>query len=1030
MAVDLDPRPQDASPDDHHDLEAHFNMPSVPDNERNAGPGSRNSLAQDELNPTNGYTSAADERERRGLRDRVDGVRDRVQNAKDKVDNVKDKADKIQRGAKATNDALKAGKNLGEGVKAGVQAAKAGKAGAQAAGAASGAATVGVGTAATAAEMAAEAAVNKLRKLAKGDFSFSKKTMFAVAFPVAVMCLFIIAIIYLPKLGAKTVTSTMRNSLTDRVRYTVKTRANLYLADYAQDVLLPNLKECGTAINTDCYAGKVGETQRHQTLYDSWKKGKIMDRINQRYAFTFKAGASDNYEDIQVYKDGQYVTNYKSYYDSGLAIEHVMGITEAQGVNERWLMRHTVNVRFGGKWCIMLCADSDALTNENLDLLDKMKLKVSSRVISKSAARIATLLACGPSCTPEILATTARTAAKQALEVADSKFLREIFQELGSGKLVEFLTTKVIEGVIVLTQGIAKTAGFLASLPLKAWHTFTSVVAGSINFIQGLIETKEINEFQSEKNLGEYNDVGSSVLSSVDEVATGKAPLRQQGAVFRYLRQVPTSRMYQYIRGISPKSPEVCQDGTVLQGEDDPMTCPEQHIIQDYDPQTVISNPYFGFFSKVVDGLAKGLSFIPGLGGLTQIADIKDNIGKSLGLIVEKQIPPIFTEDPGGSPFAGVMIAGSLMGEDYAYNSGFADIDGGRIGMAGAVMDTQTQASLDVAIAKDKDLELEHQSLFARYLSPENPTSLFSSAMLNVATAMPMLIDEPVHFHFNPFSFIGNLGMALGFSQKASAQGAIALGDRSRFMKIPSVGYTTAELAVKPKTLTEPKCSELYAAWEAGIEENPDGMKLPTVANICAADDMTILDLTGFTRLKDRAALDAYNTSPVAGQSATGPLPTGEGCEPNTIRQVQTQKGSIYVCKVGIFTVNTTMAQKFSDMMRQAANEKQNFGGSALRDHLTQHSLRRTNGCPNDGSWTHKDGEDPTPWAPASACKTPTAKPGNSQHEQGLAIDFTYNGSLIKDHGNPGWQWLNTNAGKYGFYNLASEPWHWSTTGN
>ncbi len=27
-------------------------------------------------------------------------------------------------------------------------------------------------------------------------------------------------------------------------------------------------------------------------------------------------------------------------------------------------------------------------------------------------------------------------------------------------------------------------------------------------------------------------------------------------------------------------------------------------------------------------------------------------------------------------------------------------------------------------------------------------------------------------------------------------------------------------------------------------------------------------------------------------------------------------------------------------------------------------------------------------------------------------------------------QWLAANASSYGFYNLPSEPWHWSTTGN
>jgi hypothetical protein len=66
---------------------------------------------------------------------------------------------------------------------------------------------------------------------------------------------------------------------------------------------------------------------------------------------------------------------------------------------------------------------------------------------------------------------------------------------------------------------------------------------------------------------------------------------------------------------------------------------------------------------------------------------------------------------------------------------------------------------------------------------------------------------------------------------------------------------------------------------------------------------------------------------------------------------------------------------------------------------------------------------------PASQCKPPTAPPGKSMHEKGLAIDFTYNGKGIKSHDNPGFQWLARNAARFCLKNLASEPWHWSVNG-
>ena len=51
-------------------------------------------------------------------------------------------------------------------------------------------------------------------------------------------------------------------------------------------------------------------------------------------------------------------------------------------------------------------------------------------------------------------------------------------------------------------------------------------------------------------------------------------------------------------------------------------------------------------------------------------------------------------------------------------------------------------------------------------------------------------------------------------------------------------------------------------------------------------------------------------------------------------------------------------------------------------------------------------------------------------HEQGKAIDFIYGGRIISSRSSDAYQWLAANAAGYGFYNLPSEPWHWSTNGN
>lgn len=67
---------------------------------------------------------------------------------------------------------------------------------------------------------------------------------------------------------------------------------------------------------------------------------------------------------------------------------------------------------------------------------------------------------------------------------------------------------------------------------------------------------------------------------------------------------------------------------------------------------------------------------------------------------------------------------------------------------------------------------------------------------------------------------------------------------------------------------------------------------------------------------------------------------------------------------------------------------------------------------------------------PSSQCTPPTAPPGQSMHEKGLAIDFTYNGQGINSHDNSGFKWLDANASHFGLFNLPSEPWHWSVNGH
>ncbi len=123
---------------------------------------------------------------------------------------------------------------------------------------------------------------------------------------------------------------------------------------------------------------------------------------------------------------------------------------------------------------------------------------------------------------------------------------------------------------------------------------------------------------------------------------------------------------------------------------------------------------------------------------------------------------------------------------------------------------------------------------------------------------------------------------------------------------------------------------------------------------------------------------------------------------------------------VGGITVSNQIAGQLRSMLSAAAAGGISLGGNGYRDPQQQIELRKQN-CGTSNYAIYE--MDPT------RCTPETARPGSSKHEVGLAIDFTYNGQIIRSRSNPGFVWLAANAGSYGFANLPSEPWHWSPGG-
>lgn len=119
-------------------------------------------------------------------------------------------------------------------------------------------------------------------------------------------------------------------------------------------------------------------------------------------------------------------------------------------------------------------------------------------------------------------------------------------------------------------------------------------------------------------------------------------------------------------------------------------------------------------------------------------------------------------------------------------------------------------------------------------------------------------------------------------------------------------------------------------------------------------------------------------------------------------------------------TVARAIAPQVDRLLAAAEADGVRLSGGGFRTPDEQIALRRKNCGPTDYDIYEK---------PSSQCTPMTAKPGSSNHERGLAIDFTYNGKSISTRDNPGFRWLAANAGRYGLCNLPKEPWHWSVDG-
>jgi hypothetical protein len=159
--------------------------------------------------------------------------------------------------------------------------------------------------------------------------------------------------------------------------------------------------------------------------------------------------------------------------------------------------------------------------------------------------------------------------------------------------------------------------------------------------------------------------------------------------------------------------------------------------------------------------------------------------------------------------------------------------------------------------------------------------------------------------------------------------------------------------------------------------------------------------------------VDRDEVAPTSPESCTLPNAADEAVYDGT-------PGNVPLTTVENITVHTDIAHQVAGLVQAARADGHTLTGGGYRSPERQIELRRAHCGTNDYAIYEM---------PSSQCSPPTARPGSSNHELGLAIDFECDGDLVRTRSSDCFTWMTANAPTFGLYNLPSEPWHWSVDG-
>lgn len=357
----------------------------------------------------------------------------------------------------------------------------------------------------------------------------------------------------------------------------------------------------------------------------------------------------------------------------------------------------------------------------------------------------------------------------------------------------------------------------------------------------------------------------------------------------------------------------------------------------------------------------------------------------------------------------------------------------------------ESKATKKIALAEVKN-NSSKLPLSERYFAISNPYSLVgrmsamvpttSTSVMSRITSLPKFASSHLLSLFSGKNFTEGALSFAGLTDSAIAAPNTDFSSQNKFFNVDQWGWSPEELA---KLETEEFQIIQNASWVGNnisaeeqdkFEECYKGfsdLKLPDhcTTEFLSSDtalhwrvnklyNSTIDQLAGTeTESAETTAETPVPDVPPIPAGDTSNLPCNAGTDAGVADGYRGGKlFKIKLCNVQGISVNALVATNVDLMLKAAKSAGVPLSGGAFRTMASQISLRIKHGCPD-------------PSTPASVCTPDTARPGYSNHQMGLAIDF----SNCNSHATACWKWLNANAATYGFKNFDKEPWHWSPDG-